>query len=619
MSLTTNQLAEELLPQRNGHASSRTALKLQKKLPALKKGLELAELDEQRWTRWRKHLAQRKQPLLPSLTGTRGYEALLWGLPVGELATETETVLKQLTSLTSKKPAKGKKKAPPVVGIPALAASWLHSRAHDDVDVSLAVECLAWTHALPKLAAILDASQWLELLQSLLQVAEDAAAIDVQTQPLLHQMAAGELALTLGCALPEIDAPRAAAKSAKAALSQGVTALLDGEGQLAAEHLDLARPLLACWTRAALLADAAGQRAFKADAQAAYEWYVRQSLRMMRRDGSQMLSTNGHGDWSKSLFDAALQAGGDTTDRTLAKLSLPRKSAEKVSAKAQRQLPEAATNSEWATMALLRSSWRPEAARLLLDYSRETIRSELFVDRNVIWSGACSPRIWVNGEPLQMTTPWEEICWHSDEDADYVEIEATFAGDWKCQRQFLLAHEDRVLLTSDAVLGPESATVEYACDWPIVPTLATLLEEETTECALAAGKSRVARALPLALPEWKCDGRRAGALTEADGALRYSLRREGQRLYAPLWWDLDRGRLKYPYTWRQLSVGRHLEPVPLDEAVGYRVQLRMDQWMLYRSLAPQASRTVLGQNYFYEFVCGRFDRFGDVEPLIEVE
>ena len=100
---------------------------------------------------------------------------------------------------------------------------------------------------------------------------------------------------------------------------------------------------------------------------------------------------------------------------------------------------------------------------------------------------------------------------------------------------------------------------------------------------------------------------------------RQSHRNPGGRLYAPLCLDLDPTRLKYPYTWRRLIVGQELEQAKMDEAVAYRVQLRLDQWLIYRSLAPVASRTVLGQNYFFEFVCGRFERTGEVEPLIEVE
>ena len=99
----------------------------------------------------------------------------------------------------------------------------------------------------------------------------------------------------------------------------------------------------------------------------------------------------------------------------------------------------------------------------------------------------------------------------------------------------------------------------------------------------------------------------------------FQIRQQGESLYAPLAIDLNPDRTKYPCTWRNLTVGRELAHVPQTEAVGYRIQFRLDQWLVYRSLSQLASRTLLGQNYYHEFVCGRFDRWGDVEPLIEVE
>ena len=60
-------------------------------------------------------------------------------------------------------------------------------------------------------------------------------------------------------------------------------------------------------------------------------------------------------------------------------------------------------------------------------------------------------------------------------------------------------------------------------------------------------------------------------------------------------------------TWRQLTVAEHLLPQPREVAVGYRVQLGYDQWLIYRSLAPRGSRSVLGQNVADEFVAARFD------------
>ena len=208
---------------------------------------------------------------------------------------------------------------------------------------------------------------------------------------------------------------------------------------------------------------------------------------------------------------------------------------------------------------------------------------------------------------------------HSDDDVDYVEIEANLTEGWKCQRQFLLDREDRMLYVADAILGTEPREVSYSCNWPIHSELQIDAEKETTEVALSAGRRKVARVLPLALPEWKCDNRRIGSLDDLEDGLAYRLERKAVRLYAPLVIDLDEDRIKYPYTWRQLTVGQELEHVSPDDGVAYRVQLRLNQWLIYRSLSQVASRTVLGQNYYYEFVCGRFEPNGDVEALIEVE
>ncbi len=54
-------------------------------------------------------------------------------------------------------------------------------------------------------------------------------------------------------------------------------------------------------------------------------------------------------------------------------------------------------------------------------------------------------------------------------------------------------------------------------------------------------------------------------------------------------------------------------------AVGYRAQSGAAHWLLYRSLAPNGIRTVLGQNLSTEFLFGRFRRTGDVKRLIEIE
>lgn len=90
-------------------------------------------------------------------------------------------------------------------------------------------------------------------------------------------------------------------------------------------------------------------------------------------------------------------------------------------------------------------------------------------------------------------------------------------------------------------------------------------------------------------------------------------------MFAPLFVDLNRKRLDKPLTWRQLTVGQLREIVPHDVAVGYRVQVGKAQWLMYRSLAPAAIRTVLGQNLMHEFLVGRFHADGHAATLLEIE
>jgi hypothetical protein len=142
---------------------------------------------------------------------------------------------------------------------------------------------------------------------------------------------------------------------------------------------------------------------------------------------------------------------------------------------------------------------------------------------------------------------------------------------------------------------------------------------ETCEGTLQTGGRRWANVLPLALPEWRSDGRRSGSLQASDAGLRYQISRQTQRLYVPLLVDLEPWRIKRELTWRQLVVGHNLLPQSPDVAVGYRVQLYKQHWLIYRSLAERASRTVLGQNIYSEFVCARFNRGGDSDTLIEIE
>jgi hypothetical protein len=199
-------------------------------------------------------------------------------------------------------------------------------------------------------------------------------------------------------------------------------------------------------------------------------------------------------------------------------------------------------------------------------------------------------------------------------------LELKLSGGWKLQRQFALVREDRLLLLADALLGSESGergAIEYRLALPLDAGVRFVPAEESNEGFLEADK-RFGLVLPLALPEWRAQ-RWPGNLAVETGRLVYSLKAEGRALFAPLLFDLKPSRAKQPYTWRRLTVAQDLHVSPADAAVGYRVQLGKRQWLIYRTLAAAAPRTVLGQHLSTDFYFGRFGQDGEVDDLVEVE
>ena len=66
----------------------------------------------------------------------------------------------------------------------------------------------------------------------------------------------------------------------------------------------------------------------------------------------------------------------------------------------------------------------------------------------------------------------------------------------------------------------------------------------------------------------------------------------------------------------QSTVAESLQTVGRDIAVGYRIQIGKEQWLIYRSLCASSNRTVLGQNYSTEFVVARFRPNGIAEKML---
>ena len=567
-----------------------------------------ADKQSQGWAAWKKHLAkQDRSKLIDELTpGKRS--PLCWGLPQGAASRGTPDVLHKIAGISHKAGADRSAEM--------ILLDWLAESAGADLDAGYSLETLAWCRAMPRLTAVLPPEQWWNLLDYLLGTVSDAAGLRLEDRPLVHQLLAGELPLTLAYLLPEITPCRKLAPLSRRALSAGLVDLLDGQGLPHARHLELLRPLLASWTRCRAMGHTLSKPCFNSAAGNQYEWLIRAAMRLARGDGSQAMSDNSSGAWDKHLFAAALRQGGDEEDRDLAVLALPGGKKSKAKATSRLALPKAASHSEWAATAVLRTGWERSSPLLTVVWDGQSVHFELAADRRILWSGCWELDVSQNGKPLAPVNDWEVVCWVSDEDIDYLELEIELDTGVKVQRQMALAREDGFLFLADAVIGDQTG-LQYRSSLPLASGISFRPDGECQEGFLEA-TGTVARVMPLALPEWRGDIR-GGSLQSNQGRLELVQSSEGRAIHAPLFIDLRRRRYSRRITWRRLTVAEQLRIQPPDVAAGYRVALGHEQWLIYRSLGEAQNRTLLGHNLSTEMLIARFDADGEVETLVEIE
>ena len=496
-------------------------------------------------------------------------------------------------------------------------ASWLAEADGRAPDHVYALQCLAWAHALPRLAAA-------RIRPTVVGVAV-APALHVWRDParrgrpmpmgatVAGRRITGHLALRVARAGHLSRTGRAGTNGSRQAWTSCWTAkacptpitcaccpaagVLDPRQPVSLVHKDIR---------------------LKSAARTQYAYVLEHALRWSRPDRTQVLSSHSaeDGQISTDLVRTALAQAHDPECTALARTVLPRKAG--VAHRGGGDLPDKPSgNSSWSGLAILRADWSSASPRLAVSYAKPRLESELINDAAVIWSGPCQPTVEVDGVVLQPRSNWEELCWFDDDDVDYLELEIELEGQWRLQRQICLARDDRFLYVADAVVGQSPAAICYRCRWPLCGDVRFAAAEETCE-GLLVGRKKLGLVLPLALPEWRTD-RRLGQLASSPGGLELQQAANSQNLYAPLFVDLDPRRLRKAVTWRQLTVAENLEIVPREAAIGFRAQVGTEQWLIYRSLTEPATRTVLGQHIGTEFLIGRFDDEGQADPLLEVE
>jgi hypothetical protein len=535
------------------------------------------------WPQWQQTLATRRRPKSwASVIGDSA--ALSWGR-----ANFVETFDSLAAELAVEKLAAWNA-APPQEHATEEAVSGLQAA------VSLAV-----------LAQHAAAEVWQAALRKLLATCQDARALE---PGVAQALAAAELPLVLVQAFPELPVCAELAGPAIQELDRSLAAVLDPRGTPAAVWWNELPALVASWTRVRKLTAALGL-AWPTDAEARWRALLPQLVRLIKPNHQQTVTGF---IWSRELLEALITSTPSARSQRIARENWNLDPAE-ASGRPLSAI-SAAHAAEDLRCAVLWSDWSPRAPRLAVAYSDRACRLDVSVGGVTLLRGAANPLIKIDQQPLAIDSDWEQICWQSDADVDYLELEVDLTSGWRLQRHLFLAREDRLLLVADALLGEQAALLEYELPLPLADAEFEPAKE-TTEGWLTA-KRRQFSVVPLALPEWQ-SASRGGRLTAQPGTLRHTLSAHGRTLFAPLLVDLDTTRSRQPLTWRQLTVAETRVIQKPDVAVGYRAQLGRQQWIVYRSLGERANRTLLGHNTAYEFVVARFLRTGHVDTLLQIE
>ena len=505
-----------------------------------------------------------------------------------------------------------------------IAFQWL-DQSDAQPGCALAVAALAWH--LPEQAgrpANAWLTQWLHALLDRLENYEPDAEASVLCQLLWRC----ELPLLLGLAC---------AASRRSWMSEASRAM-DNLAELLESAEDSVDPWLlygATYLRAALasvvrcrvMADALGLRKWYPAQQKALAELLKHAARWCRPDGTQLLAAGRKPPKADAMWQA-LSAQTKRPKPLLAAMTLSGIGSGKRRQARQQvhvsRLPALTHYSEHAAGACLQSDWRHKGSRIAVDFSDADICIEALGPKGLpVLAGQWTAHVEIDGQAQLQLEPWREVCWFSDDDVDYLELEARFGQRAKVQRQAILLRQERLLYLADGLLADTQSKLCLQSRLPLAGDATFSPAEKSTEGFIHVSGKRRVLALPLFLPEW----RRQLSLSAASGSfscvgedLVAKYETSGRRIYIPCIISLCTSHAHLPFTWRHLTVGDDLRIVSPDEARAFRVQIGTDQWFIYCNLSQAIRRTALGVHTMADFYAARFDgEDGEMETLVEVE
>ena len=300
--------------------------------------------------------------------------------------------------------------------------------------------------------------------------------------------------------------------------------------------------------------------------------------------------------------------------------------------------------SDWARFALLRSDWSVDADSVAITHHQPLPQLDVTALGRALIHGDWNLKLKIGDAAVELAEEWSCVCWQSDPDADYIELQMAGPGKLSVERLVMLSRKERFLFVADSIsgvpllsnsaksrsTGTDTASgtkksaesnrqrIEYESRLSLCDGMVGSCEGITREGKITGHRMK-ARVFPLGIPQDRVLSTPHQLSVEGNEIVLKQVA-EGEGLFAPLLFVWHPERTRVDATWRTLTVTEDGKVVGPDAGVGYRLKLGDFQLMISRILKKTGlSRACLGHHTFNETVIAKFDANGDVEPILMVE
>ncbi|MES2789920.1 MAG: hypothetical protein V4719_09875, partial [Planctomycetota bacterium] len=503
----------------------------------------------------------------------------IWSLPAFVVSPRETALITAVLPVASKKPtAKAKKAASPVVVDP-LEAWWLQFEVGSSALTLW--EYLTLLEMLPQSFSRLTVSTAFALWRKLLTIASDlnqlaqmpdaprgGAAYEADlaqfgfvADPFL------DLSLLRNCELPWLAGVVFAGVKGSEKLRLAGSELLEYElyertDELGAPHADLL-PRLPLWlavtTRVLQTSALEEIPVWDADAAMHYQSLVEKVAPLIQPDG-QFAVSRVQVTEPREFVEAVLWASGwPETEAALRSLLVqPRRGKTRleslVAGITKRRPPleiciAPVSQSDDASWAVLRSHWGAHADRVTVTHDQPMMNVEFTVQGQPMLDGEWYSEIQIGDRTTPFRGDWYCVCWQTDQDADYIELQLFIRGVVRVERQILLSRTRQFCLIAESLGDIKGESFSYRTKLPLLEGVQATTSATTREVQLTAG-GVPARVFPVTLPE------RHVVSTPGRFGNDFSFQTTGSGAawYNPILIDWSPARRTAEATWKSLTV-----------------------------------------------------------------